>query len=167
MLYLHLIPSMSEVGLSFSLQCRMAVKRVRFTAKCEYFAIAGDNGLISIVDPDVGDYKLSFSISEYSDLFACSPKRNTIAVVMGKKDDRKINYYVEIVKFSFSVCLTSFGTFDKCFVICLDFFFVTSPERNNCDETRDIFWNYCCGRSSEKSGTDDQLQVKFHLFDFL
>lgn len=143
-----------------SLHCRTAAKRARFTSRCKYIAISGDNHLVSLVEPGNEKIKLSFSISEYSDLFACNPERNTIAVVMGKKDDRKINYYVEIVKFEFFVCLTSFGMFDKCFTICLDYIFVTNPERNNCDETRSIFfWNCCCGRSSEKSGTDDQLQV--------
>ena len=165
---LRLFKDSMPVGMMISLHGRMAAKRVRFTSRCKYIAISGDNHLISLVDPGNEKIKLSFSISEYSDLFACNPERSTIAVVMGKKDDRKINYYVEIVKFEFSVCLTSFGMFDKCFTICLDYFFVTNPERNNCDETRSIFfWNCCCGRSSEKSGTDDQLQVSSHQFNHL
>lgn len=104
--------------------CRTAPKRVRFTSQCKYVALCGDNNLISIVDPDTDNYKLSFSISEYSDLFACNPERSTIAVVMGKKDERKISYYVEIVKFAFCVCLTSFGVFDKCFTFYFCYFFV-------------------------------------------
>ena len=85
---------------------RTGVKRVRWTARGDYFAMCSSDNIISIVSPLSGDIKGRFAISENMAIFACSPKRNMIAVVTNRKEERDVIYSVEIVKFVCCVCLT-------------------------------------------------------------